>query len=92
MESIDIKNILKTDKNLVKLWIARDQEYIDEDNIEHRGKLHIFYDTPILLSDRGSKYWGASRVISEIPNYMFPSIKEETCCEVTNIVELINDK
>ena len=37
-----------------KLWIARDSDYITYDYLnddygqKHKGKLHIFYDTPEL--------------------------------------------
>ena len=59
-----------------KLWIARDSDYITynypNDGQKHKGKLHIFYDTPELelKKDNPTKYcskrycWGNARELS----------------------------
>lgn len=65
------------------LFIARDDYEYDEydESFTAPGKLHIFYDKPELLtmSYPMTYYWGNARMICEIPTYMFPNIKENTC-------------
>ena len=66
----------------MKLWIKRTEADIPaevyesiverhpEDMIVYT-KLYVFYDKPI----------GEARLICEVPNYMFPEIKEGECVE-----------
>ena len=76
------------------IYIARDNamvpddmaHYIErhpEDEIQY-AKLHIFYDTPIW---NASGYWGCAREMAEIPNYMFPEVKQGECLEFLPITQ-----
>ena len=76
-----------------KLWIARDEAVFEDSNereyyIEHedenilnlKGELNIFYDKPELGCDNnGNNVWMNARKIATIPSYMFPEIKCEHC-------------
>ncbi len=86
-----------------KLWIARDSDYItydypnDDYGQKHKGKLHIFYDTPELelKEDNPTKYWGCSRrycwgcarEIAIVPSYMYPEIEPCTCWQLDNLIK-----
>lgn len=84
-----------------KLWIARDSDYITydypNDGQKHKGKLHIFYDTPELelKKDNPTKYWscskrycwGKARELAIIPSYMYPEIEPCTCWQLDNLVK-----
>lgn len=67
------------------MWIARDEGIYDDDyEVLEEGKLHLFYDTPLVHEDldtRTLKFTGA-RCIGEIPSYMYPWIKEGDCYEL----------
>lgn len=69
------------------MWLARDEAVIPhdirvrEDDVYRFGKLHLFYDTPLLgYSEEIShiKTWSCARPCCEIPSYMFPNIKEKS--------------
>lgn len=87
----------------LSLWIARDDSVIPDDMehyIEMHpeeeirfAKLHIFYDTPILeynydwYNGKPRYSWKNARIMTEVPSYMFPEIKMQTCVKFTgNIV------
>lgn len=66
----------------MKLWIVRTEADIPDDVYESvverhpesrifYTKLYIFYDKPVDFA----------RLICEVPNYMFPEIKEGECAE-----------
>lgn len=75
-------------KQLWYLWIARDKrqphpKYHDE--LELYGKLHVFYDSPILVKGK----WRLARQLGgEIPSYMFPEIEE---CHCQKFIGMIGD-
>lgn len=69
---------MSKNNKVLTLYIARDERTYKKDDTDHLevyGKLHIFYDTPILRDGK----WELSRLIGEIPGYMFPDIKEKEC-------------
>lgn len=79
-KGVNIKDMLTRSK--IKLWIARDAGIYDEDyELVEKGKLHIFYDTPLVDKDPndGHTIFTCSRCIGEIPSYMYPEIKEGDC-------------
>lgn len=63
-----------------------------------QGKLHIFYERPLLLYVQGSYNqeqqitidghfeWKISRGIGEIPSYMFPEIQEKKYLKFDSII------
>lgn len=70
----------------MKIWIYRTEADIPSDVYEsviwrhpedaiHYTKLIVFYDKP------QTKNPLASRTMCEVPNYMYPEIKEGECCE-----------
>lgn len=72
---------------ITKIWLARDEAVVPydirvrEDEIYRFGKLHLFYDTPLLgPADDGShrQVWSCARLCCEVPSYMFPNIKEKS--------------
>jgi len=93
----------------IQVWIARDEGYTEYDSfhsmtdyidgLKKPGKLHLFYDTPMLEGyDKGGefvnefgetvwrtgfRYYKLARECCEIPAYMFPEIKEKTCKRLT---------
>lgn len=67
------------------MWIARDEGIYDEDyEVLEKGKLHLFYDKPIIEMDDNTNTWkfGSARCIGEVPSYMYPSIQERDCYEL----------
>lgn len=78
----------------MKLWVARNEGYEEEEVLHDRfkhvsGELFIFYDTPLLVydSEKQRKIWTCSREMCEVPSYMFPGIKEGECVVFSNITE-----
>lgn len=72
-------------KKEIILWIARDEGFYNEEDDEPSvGKLHIFYDQPQLIKVDGIYCWKFSRIICEVPSYMYPEIKEKTCIKLIN--------
>ena len=72
----------------MKLWIERTEADIPDDvyesvverHPENRivyTKLYVFYDKPV----------GSARLMCEVPNYMFPEIKEGECVEFESTVK-----
>lgn len=64
------------ENRLWKLYVARDERQVDpnnDDELEIYGRLHVFYDTPIL---EDGKWQHARQLGGEIPSYMFPELKE----------------
>lgn len=73
----------------MKLWIKRTEADIPDDvyesvverHPENRivyTKLYVFYDKPV----------DVARLMCEVPNYMFPEIKEGECVEFESAVKL----
>ena len=68
------------------MYIARDEGVrYDEDECKTQGKLHLFYDTPLIHRDSQTNTWkfDCARCIAEIPSYMYPDIKEGDCYEIS---------
>lgn len=63
---------------ILTVYFARDERQYknNSDHLEVFGKLHVFYDTPVL---RDGKWELARQLGGEIPGYMFPDIKEKEC-------------
>lgn len=71
----------------LKLWVARDEGiYNDDYELVEKGKLHIFYDTPLIHRDTKTNTlkFDCARCIGEIPSYMFPWIGEGDCYEFSS--------
>lgn len=69
----------------IRMWIARDEGiYNDDFEVLEKGKLHLFYDTPLVKknSDTNTLKFDCSRCIGEIPSYMYPWVKEGDCYEL----------
>lgn len=76
------------EKQLWYLWVARDarqQHPKYEDELELHGRLHVFYDSPML---EDGKWTTARQLGGEIPAYMFPEIEE---CHCQKFVGMIGD-
>lgn len=72
-------------KKKIRMWIARDEGIYDDDyELVEKGKLHLFYDTPLVHRDTETNIlkFDCARCIGEIPNYMYPWIKEGDCYEL----------
>lgn len=70
----------------IRMWIARDEGLYNEDyEILENGKLHLFYDTPLVHKDNDTNLlkFDCSRCIGEIPSYMYPWIEEGDCYELS---------
>lgn len=75
----------------ISIYIARDEGIIlKDDDYPQKGKLHLFYDTPILDYDYELRIfkWTCARMIGEIPSYMYPSIKEKECIKLIELKRL----
>lgn len=82
-----------------KLWVARDEAIVPEEDEhflekcpeqEYRwGKLHIFYDRPLLEVVNGVHKWGSARKLVTIDSYYFPDIKCG-CCGVFTLKEILD--
>lgn len=75
-----------------KVWIARDEGIMfEDDDYPQKGKLHVFYDLPILEYDSELHIlkWTCARKIGEVPSYMYPSIKEKECIELITSRRLV---
>ena len=70
--------------NNFKLYIARDEGKWDED-VQTTGELNLFYDTPELLFNDSTSYWGNARKIAHIPSYMYPQVKDKECYVFNNL-------
>ena len=73
-------------KQIGTMYIARDEGVCyDEDDYKSQGKLHLFYDTPLLHRDSKTNTlkFDCARCIVEIPSYMYPDIKEGDCYEIS---------
>ena len=76
------------------MWIARDEGIYDEDyELVEKGKLHLFYDTPLVHRDskKNTLKFDCARCIGEIPSYMYPFIKEGDCYEICDNVARYKD-
>lgn len=76
------------ENRLWKLYVARDERQVDsnnDDELEIYGRLHVFYDNPIL---EHGKWQHARQLGGEIPPYMFPEL-EEGCCQ--KFIGLVGD-
>jgi hypothetical protein len=69
----------------MKIWILRTEAYIPDDvyeSVERHPENRIFYTKLYVLYDKPTNITIKDvRIMCEIPNYMFPEIKEEECCE-----------
>lgn len=71
---------------ITKMWLARDEAILPDDfkvreeDAYRFGKLHLFYDTPLLEYEEEThkQVWCCARKCCEIPSYMFPNIKEKS--------------
>ena len=88
--------------NRISLYVARDEgydiHYDDGGSEKIQGKLHIFYERPLLLYVQGSYNqeqqitidghfeWKIARGIGEIPSYMFPEIQEKKYLRFDSII------
>lgn len=69
------------------MWIARDGGiYNDDYEVLEEGKLHLFYDTPLVHRDTKTNIlkFDCARCIGEIPSYMYPWIKEGDCYQLNS--------
>ena len=74
------------DGKLGTIYIARDEGICyDEDEHKSQGKLHLFYDTPLIHTDpqTNTRKFDYARCIAEIPSHMYPEIKEGDCYEIS---------
>ena len=81
------------------IYVARDNAVVPEDMVHYIerhpekeiefAKLHIFYDTPIWNSNGMScqGHWECARQMAEVPNYMFPEIKQGECLEFQAVTQ-----
>ena len=77
-------------KQIGTIYIARDDGICyDEDERKTQGKLHLFYDTPLIDKDpqTNTLKFDCARCIAEIPSYMYPEIKEGDCYEISIIMD-----
>ena len=77
-------------KQIGTMYIARDEGvYCDDYERKGQGKLHLFYDTPLLHKDHKTDTYkfDCARCIAEIPNYMYPDIEEGDCYEISIIMD-----
>ena len=77
-------------KQIGTIYIARDEGICyDEDEHKIQGKLHLFYDTPLIDKDTQTNTlkFDCARCIAEIPSYMYPEIKEGDCYEISIIMD-----
>lgn len=88
--------------NHISLYVARDEGYVvhydDGDFEKVQGRLHIFYERPLLeyvqssynkerqMTVDGHFEWKMARCIGEIPSYMFPEIQEKKCLRFDSII------
>ena len=73
-------------KQVGAIYIARDEGvWYDEDDHKTQGKLHLFYDTPLIHRDAQTNTlkFDCARCIAEIPSYMYPDINEGDCYEIS---------
>lgn len=75
--------------NNYKIWIARDESQISEDGYKIPGNLTAFYDTPQLEYNLDSRTWcyTKARILSKLPSYMYPNVKEKECLVFNSICE-----
>ena len=74
------------DKQIGTIYIARDEGICyDEDERKSQGKLHLFYDTPLINIDpkTNTRKFDCARCIAEIPSYTYPEIKDGDCYEIS---------
>ena len=77
-------------KQIGTMYIARDEGVCyDEDEYKTQGKLHLFYDTPLIHKDPKTDTYkfDCARCIAEIPRYMYPEIKNGDCYEISIITD-----
>ena len=74
-------------KQIGTMYIARDEGVCydeDEDDHKSQGKLHLFYDKPLIhrVPQTNTRKFDCARCIAEIPSYMYPEIKDGDCYEI----------
>ena len=82
-------------KQIGTMYIARDEGICyDEDERKSQGKLHLFYDTPLINKNPQTNTWkfDCARCIAEIPSYMYPDIKEGDCYEISITMDKCRSK
>ena len=88
--------------NHISFYVARDEGYAihydDGGSEKVQGKLHIFYERPLLeyvqcfynqvqqITVDGHFEWKMARGIGEIPSYMFPEIQEKKYLRFDSII------
>ena len=88
--------------NHISLYVARVEGYAihydDGGSEKIQGKLHIFYERPLLeyvqcsynqvqqITVDGHFEWKMARCIGEIPSYMFPEIQEKKYLRFDSII------
>ena len=83
------------DKQIGTIYIARDEGICyDEDERKSQGKLHLFYDTPLINKNPQTNTWkfDCARCIAEIPSYMYPEIKDGDCYEISITMDKCRSK
>ena len=83
------------DEKLGTMYIARDEGICyDEDERKSQGKLHLFYDTPLIHQDpqTNTRKFDCARCIAEIPSYMYPEIKDGDCYEISITMDKCRSK
>ena len=82
-------------KQIGTMYIARDEGICyDEDERKSQGKLHLFYDTPLINKNSQTNTWkfDCARCIAEIPSYMYPEIKDGDCYEISITMDKCRSK
>ena len=83
------------DKQIGTIYIARDEGICyDEDDYKSQGKLHLFYDTPLIHKEPKTNTWkfDCARCIAEIPSYMYLEIKDGDCYEISITMDKCRSK
>ena len=82
----------------MKLWIARTEANISDDIYEHvycEDSARLHFTKLYVLYDKPSGNWNDLsrdvRKMCEIPNYMFPEIKERECMEFESTIKVIEN-
>lgn len=92
---LELPEYPESENHKIRMWIARDEGIYEEpdDRKPQKGKLHLFYDTPIIERDHDTNTmkWGYARCIGEIPSHMYPFIEECTRHEIIGEVEKRED-
>jgi hypothetical protein len=79
----------------MKLWIARTEANIPYDVDCSNDTEKLYYTKLYVLYDKPSGNWNDLlrdvRKMCEVPNYMFPEIKEKECVEFESTIKIIEN-